>query len=1679
MGNSQKRETVLDDASSKLQGIRVELPNYSYYHSPFDEDVPDDRFIGRGRLKKRLVSLFSYNNSNSGAYLITGYRGMGKSSLIREVLHSMTKTRKTRITQAWVAITMIAVLMYLVANVSVNSNLFRLLMLFVSGAIIGLFFVMKWKHVMKALQPRDRKHPLKSFLPLWISSLSHVFTRSRAWEKHRILMFQIILAWLFLYLIPTIICVCSRVPAISGLYLIIYLSVFFWVLTFGVYGLMLCREPRNLKKTKNHILKWYLVINAVLKSYINNSSLTMVHINLNLENLRELDVMNLLAKEIYKKFKHFSESNYLMRLKRVIHAFLLIFMFFVLAKQVDGDVIITLRQMLKLDNILISQETFHANPNPNGSSNAEIKKKHALLNGIDTSITRVFNKLRILYPLKAVKNTYTIDYLMIALLIVYMLFFRFLFFLLKSSNVSSLAVAKRVLQRLKLLNDRIDSIVIRSSYSEPKLSAPFWGGNFALSAGRLFSTQKVSPIASAREIELELIDILKDINQLSEKYAGPQLIVVFDEIDKIEPKLNVSKDSLRETEGNIDIQSSNTDYLRARQEMVFTLLSNLKHLLTTAKARFVFIAGREMFDAAQADVSDRNFFIKSIFCQIINVDSFMSDRTNGSIPALISTTEEYLCRFLMPLHSRQSGMDKLDLRRYNEHLKVSFEFPDTVRDHDRYKKDKRVRELIILSLRHFIVYLVYRSNGSPKKIASIMEEYVRPMDENDDETYLTVRTNPVCRGLHFGFYDLYAFSLINYLVNPLQLLVTASVKDFGDKIMVASSFLLDHIFKHHRSGFSWRDLESMPELMDVNKSPELREVLQRFLGHLSKIHLKKMRNGLYDFTFTQKIVDEISYLCKVNTNESAALNFTLDESLSMKRYYYNRLRLLNSGSANVDNPSRDAQMAAIIRVSNILADIHYNDEEYHECILLYSDVCNRLKSLLPINSLDGSQHLQYLRALLKLAIVFEKVRNYDQALLTYNTLTNVNWAYLQRNPSVRARLSLYYQHILARLHLMEKSLPNGIISEMLIEAMTEFNWVVPPKTRNMGIRIEFYRRLANVLYFKNGVPSENNLPENSDISSVTFMIDTCCASCRIYSKNIIGILLGRDTAPDFHGMGCISISETVSSISSYLKRIDMAQNPDWIDQIHEVARNLKLLGNCLLACANRSTSDISGFMRFMDAAALGNGDIVHEVETLTIILVSQKHDNKLDTYLMLSYMAAVLYRAIGAHREEYYLYVNIMFTMCKQPLRDVSYLQMNIMLKKLNDNIIVRAIRCLYRGYSHIHRAEIDRDKACFVADSILDNYNMNLDNLTLNYDLKEIMLHKAAFELNMASLEIKEILEKGQFERLKDCQLVEKYNIQRFLIDKYSSISLITNRILEMDLKSRYNYLIFQVMGFDAWFNTTYVGLSRTLEYSTYIDGRNRFLKQLIGNVNTWFTSMQCSVKNYDRIIIGSLREDETYKEALKLGLLQGGRELTMDEYLDFANKLKHGDKHTPSSKNESASQLLLTLFEHCVCDSIFCLDSAIKHIMIKGISFKYQYSLLANLHYHLGVWCHYLSSYAKFLSDNLHDTRLKVVKLRVDSTFGQSGRSTLSPMYHYEIALDYYYKAFRAHQGGDSYRDLSQDIFFLNDDLDSDVTHFAIGFERFMLGRESLKKRIRYLHKMNKKSVAYQSEYYELFRD
>ncbi|MBK6996371.1 MAG: hypothetical protein IPH31_16100 [Lewinellaceae bacterium] len=173
-------------------------------------------------------------------------------------------------------------------------------------------------------------------------------------------------------------------------------------------------------------------------------------------------------------------------------------------------------------------------------------------------------------------------------------------------------------------------------------------------------------IATPKEIEKELIGIFNDI----EKYRNwpldwsklkwykrfgfslgrffriihrvPEFVFILDELDKIEPDF-VTTPAYSENNQNSVTLAHNTQ----RRETIVRLLSSLKSFLNEAKAKFIFIGGREMYDASLADTADRETFYGSIFHSVIYLNSFFKDKIQHRA-GVSRITEAYLCHLLIP-----------------------------------------------------------------------------------------------------------------------------------------------------------------------------------------------------------------------------------------------------------------------------------------------------------------------------------------------------------------------------------------------------------------------------------------------------------------------------------------------------------------------------------------------------------------------------------------------------------------------------------------------------------------------------------------------------------------------------------------------------------------------------------------------------------------------------------------------------------------------------------------------------------------------------------------------------------------------------------------------------------------------------------------------------------------------
>jgi hypothetical protein len=95
---SNKKETSseiisenIKENSFKIKPILLELPNYEYLHSTTKDSDEDrkGRFVGRKNIINKILSFIHESSKNTGTYLITGYRGMGKTSVVNKALETL------------------------------------------------------------------------------------------------------------------------------------------------------------------------------------------------------------------------------------------------------------------------------------------------------------------------------------------------------------------------------------------------------------------------------------------------------------------------------------------------------------------------------------------------------------------------------------------------------------------------------------------------------------------------------------------------------------------------------------------------------------------------------------------------------------------------------------------------------------------------------------------------------------------------------------------------------------------------------------------------------------------------------------------------------------------------------------------------------------------------------------------------------------------------------------------------------------------------------------------------------------------------------------------------------------------------------------------------------------------------------------------------------------------------------------------------------------------------------------------------------------------------------------------------------------------------------------------------------------------------------------------------------
>lgn len=603
------------------------------------------------------------------------------------------------------------------------------------------------------------------------------------------------------------------------------------------------------------------------------------------------------------------------------------------------------------------------------------------------------------------------------------------------------------------------------------------------------------PMMRGKDIESDLIKII-------DKFEKTDLIFVFDELDKVDASIDWN-------ESNPDISSSQS-YNRSREqkETIVSILASLKFFMSQTKAKFIFIAGREMFDAALADIADRQNYLGSIFHHVIYVDSFLKDTPLTHNTGLTQRVEDYLERVLLRGYPDETLRryhvptdDGVFLRRYFFFLKENYLERELLGMEEILK--------VIFSLQMFIIYVTYRSNGSPKKMTKIIEEHIVKRDITEDISFKTLMVSCVepyqrrdersYQCLELSYAEQYRNAYISYLFRPFLMNYSTYAKRLSDKILVAIPFMIDHILKFHAFAFSRQNLELLPEVISPNRTHLVRNLIFDLISYFSENHIKNIEMGLFEYRFNRKTSDELKFISKTFEEDSAAFNFSLDEMQSVKTYLQSRienLRAIHSGSMR--EAAKERTVYSLSFLESLMGDAYYFDKEYDLAILSYLDSIQNLRY--EENAVGTFENrISVLRLLLKIGLMYELMKKFDMALGYFYDALNYykdNFGNERKQLPIKESLravpmQLFFKALLSVKSLTEKKINNGLTLGNLEEFSDLVNTTVKLGSyaylysqnddKNPRINLElahYYTELGAILFHKNIIPikSRNKIP---------------------------------------------------------------------------------------------------------------------------------------------------------------------------------------------------------------------------------------------------------------------------------------------------------------------------------------------------------------------------------------------------------------------------------------------------------------------------------------------------------------------------------------------------------------------------------------------------------------------------
>lgn len=1297
--------------------------------------------------------------------------------------------------------------------------------------------------------------------------------------------------------------------------------------------------------------------------------------------------------------------------------------------------------------------------------------------------------------------------------------------LVESGNPMIESLVSTVTEKIQAIKDHIEALITQETGRMFTQHDPSQRPDSIQQRRR--TTYTYSP-STPKEVERQLIDLFYEISVRREKIRHayehitlPRLIFIIDELDKIEPDF-VTVQGVRHPE---DLAEGFMPG-RQRREAIARLLANLKGFLNEANAKFIFIGGREMYDASLADSADRESFYGSIFHEVIYVESFFKDRLRHNA-GVTQMTEAYMCHFLLPENFAESDKDEERLTLHTVFEYLNQKLPKNSEGKQEVEDMKALDKTIFL-LQNLVLFLTYRSNGTPKKLASLLEQFIVEREirseivfENDRDPDAeicfyqgdgkgTLQKEGPKMGLflRLNFKQQYEVGLTSNLYRPYVIIHSRHLKSLGDKLLFSTSYMMDYILKFHPHGFSWRNLEMIPDIILTNKDPNLRLFMRELLRFLSRANVRETLSGMFEYRFYNKISNEIKLLSKISEPGAAAFNFTLDESQQIKHYYRAKLQLQKKSYREIHPDSGDTGefVYSISFLHNILGDLHYYDKEYDEAIIHYMDAIQPIRERIWAGKGLSSHQISHLvRTLLKYGMASTKIQAYDslfaifrQMVMDLPKLLDMSRLYRQEgNEKASNRtdnkvishsedfplreMQLFVRPYIFMLELLEKKRQEGITFNGLQKNLEELcrllkiegtsnYWLLDGPNINIG----------------------HKSPENQDI----IRISTLCADYFYNAGNILFFKNYNYTeAYKCFKNKFIESGSSLSGAKSDLQEINLA----------EFIQSRRKRVPSEVESADYFPS-LTAYFYYRQAITDLLRPFLGDLNELALQSSERSGIGKLQGHFSdLTKSVFLLYPDTTQLTNVYQLslFANLFSSLGDSVLTTASSTEHTI------NEALIDVYECSEQEPGGIERCI---DKIVLMTESDGFPFEKPVESAMVLYRIAGLFFYKAnriysyVFQYKKFIFVLKDWLEVQKKEKFDQSVKPVLSRIMPMLIqEKTDQPTDICSRMLhaitwESDVSNRP-----QIKKYRDIFKTrnTIDFDTEEIYYNISTSQEAREMIILIEDIRLklWRLGIikhipkQPYLSQYDSHPHMYVRMQELrlqcewhfchFKQILDrkkiVGLLNVNyfKENTLSGSANTANQKEYKKNVNIWKKIKQAETDEL---KYHIIDSIFCLHEIVRILNLYGLNHTTNHSLLGSVYAKLANWCRAFYNIIKFTEDaHSEQKEVELFKESLSNDLRKLIKSdaiySLEPKYYDEQALEHYYQSIQTHKGGGAYRYFLNHLSFLDDDFNDNLLHFSAASERFRINTGATRKKINVLKSKINTSIIYKYGTYERF--